>query len=84
MFGEINQMLRTCVPILVVAFAWIAVPTTAFARTVYDGDWRVLILTRGGACEPAGRYGVQIADGMVVNGGGMAKLNRASRERARG
>ena len=74
MFGEINQMLRTCVPILVVAFAWIAVPTTAFARTVYDGDWSVLILTRGGACEPAVRYGVQIADGMVVNGGGMATV----------
>jgi hypothetical protein len=27
-----------------VAFAWTAVPTTAFAYTVYDGDWSVLIL----------------------------------------
>jgi hypothetical protein len=74
MFGEINQMLRTCVPILVVAFAWLAVATTAFARTVYDGDWSVLILTRGGACEPAVRYGVQSADGTFVNGGGTATV----------
>jgi hypothetical protein len=44
MFSEINQMLRAGVPILVVAFAWIAVPATAFAHTVYDGDWSVLIL----------------------------------------
>jgi hypothetical protein len=72
MFSEINQMLRAGVPILVVAFAWIAVPGTAFAHTVYDGDWSVLIFTRGGACEPSVRYGVQIADGMVINGGGIA------------
>jgi hypothetical protein len=33
----------------------------------------VLILTRG-ACEPSVRYGVHIADGMLINGGGMAKV----------
>ena len=74
MFSEINQMLRASVPILLWLLRWIAVPATAFARTVYDGDWSVLILTRGGACEPAVRYGVQIADGMVINGGGMATV----------
>jgi hypothetical protein len=80
MFSEINQMLRASVPILVVALAWIVVPATAFARTVYDGDWSVLILTRGGACEPSVRYGVQIADGMVINGGGIATVQgRVSR-----
>jgi hypothetical protein len=73
MFGEINQMLRASVPILVVAFGLIAVPATAFAHTIYDGDWSVLILTRG-ACEPSVRYGVQIADGMVINGGGIATV----------
>ena len=69
------------VPILVVAFAWIAVPATAFAHTVYDGDWSVWILTRGGACEPSVRYGVQIADGMVtISGGGIATVQgRVSR-----
>jgi len=60
MFSEINQMLRASVPIFVAAVARIAVPATAFARTVYDGDWGVLILRRGGACEPAVRCGVQI------------------------
>ncbi len=40
-----------------------AVP--AFARTKYDGKWSVLILTRRGACEPAIRYGVEIANGIV-------------------
>jgi|ERR1700722_13614759 hypothetical protein len=74
MFGEINQMLRASPPIVVAVFAWIAVPAKAFARTVYDGDWGVLNLTRGGACEPAARCGVQITDGMVIYGGGMAAV----------
>jgi hypothetical protein len=73
MFSEINQMLRASVPILVVAFGLIAVPATTFAHTIYDGDWSVLILTHGGACEPSVRYGVQIADGMVINGGGITR-----------
>ena len=42
MFSEINQMLRAGVPILVVAFGLIAVPATAFAHIIYDGDWSVL------------------------------------------
>jgi hypothetical protein len=80
MFSEINQMLRASVPMLVVASVWIVVPATAFGHTVYDGDWSVLILTRGGACEPSVRYGVQIADGMVINGGGIATVQgRVSR-----
>ena len=74
MFSEINQMLRASVPILVVAFGLIAVPATAFAHIIYDGDWSVLILTRGGACEPSVWYGVQIADGMVINGGSIATV----------
>jgi hypothetical protein len=72
MFSEIDQMLRASVPILVVAFGLLAVPATAFAHAVYDGDWSVLILTRGGACEPSVRYGVVIADGLVINSGGIA------------
>jgi hypothetical protein len=72
MFSEINQVLRASMPMFVVAFASIAVPATAFAHTVYDGDWSVLILTRGGACEASVRYGVRIADGMIINGVGIA------------
>jgi hypothetical protein len=74
MFCEINQMLRATAPMLVLAVAWIAVPAAAFARTVYDGEWSVLILTRGSACETSLRHGVQIADGMVNNGGGVASV----------
>jgi hypothetical protein len=74
MFSEINRLLGTSVPILVVILACIAVPTTALAATIYDGDWKVLILTQGGACEPTLRYGVQIADGIINNGGGLATV----------
>jgi hypothetical protein len=83
MFCEINQMLRATAPMLVVAVAWIAVPAAAFARTVYDGEWSVLILTRGSACETSLRHGVQIADGMVNNGGGVASVQgRVTRNEA--
>jgi hypothetical protein len=74
MFSEIDQMLRASVSILVVAFGLLAVPATAFAHAVYDGDWSVLILTRGGACEPSVRYGVVIAEGLVINSGGIATV----------
>lgn len=52
-------------PALAVGCMMIAAP--AIARTPYDGDWSVMITTRGGACEPSVRYGVQIINGMVVN-----------------
>jgi hypothetical protein len=42
----------------------------AFARSVYDGAWSVLIVTRSGSCDPTYRYGVQISDGMVRYDGG--------------
>jgi hypothetical protein len=71
MFSEINRLLGTSVPILVVILACIAVPTTALAGTIYDGDWNILILTHGGTCESTLRYGVQIADGVVINDGGV-------------
>jgi hypothetical protein len=42
----------------------------AFARTVYDGAWSVLIVTRSGSCDPSYRYGLQISDGNVIYDGG--------------
>jgi hypothetical protein len=56
----------------VLALAGIAVASPTFARTVFDGDWTVLIVTHGGACDPAYRYGVQITNGTVVNDGSSA------------
>jgi hypothetical protein len=80
MFSEINQMLRASVPILVVAFGLIAVPATAFAHIIYDGDWSVLILTRGGASGPSVWYGVQIADGMVISAAASPRCKDGSPE----
>lgn len=57
-----------------------AVCGPASARTAYDGDWSVVIMTRNGACEPAVRYGVQIDNGAVINaeGGQAAVQGRVS------
>jgi hypothetical protein len=51
------------------ACAGIAVAAgTAVARTSYDGNWSVLIVTHRGECDRALRYGVQISNGYVFNG----------------
>ncbi|HWF96784.1 MAG TPA: hypothetical protein VG291_17655, partial [Xanthobacteraceae bacterium] len=39
------------------------------SSSAFDGDWSVLIQTRSGSCEPAFRYGVQIQNGRILNGG---------------
>jgi hypothetical protein len=55
----------------VLVLAGIASTTgAAFARTIYDGLWSVLIVTMSGSCDPTYRYGVQISDGMVTYDGG--------------
>lgn len=54
----------------VLAIACVAVAGPALARNRFDGDWSVVIVTRGGACDPSFRYGVTIADGAVINSGG--------------
>ena len=52
-----------------------AATSAAFARTLYDGAWSVLIVTRSGSCDPTYRYGVQISDGNVVyDGGGLVTM----------
>ena len=48
---------------------------TASARTIYDGAWSVLIMTKYGSCDPTYRYGVEIKDGMVIyQGGGLISM----------
>ena len=44
----------------------------ARSSSAFDGDWSVLIQTRAGNCDPAYRYGVQIQNGEILNGGGEA------------
>jgi hypothetical protein len=42
---------------------------TRAAASAFDGDWSVLIQTQVGNCDRAYRYGVQIQNGEVLNGG---------------
>jgi hypothetical protein len=56
----------------VLALAGVAVASPAFSRTVFDGEWSVLIVTHGGVCDPAYRYGLQITNGTVINDGSSA------------
>jgi hypothetical protein len=53
-------------------------PTPASARTVYDGNWSVLIVTNKGSCDRAYRYGLSIQNGSVIYEGGAA-VNAAGR-----
>ena len=53
-------------------------PDHAAARTVYDGNWSVLIVTNTGPCDRAYRYGLRIDDGSVIYEGS-APVNVAGR-----
>ena len=58
---------RARIVIFVLALACVADATPAHARTDFDGDWSILIVTRSGPCEANLRYGVKVADGTVIN-----------------
>src|ERR1043165_637782 len=53
-------------------------PDPAAARTPYDGNWSVLIVTQAGPCDRAYRYGLRIVDGSVIYEGS-APVNVAGR-----
>ena len=53
-------------------------PEPAAARTPYDGNWSVLIVTNSGPCDRAYRYGLSIRDGSVFYEGSAA-VNVAGR-----
>lgn len=48
------------------------VSTPAPARTNFDGNWSVLIVTRSGPCDRAFRYGVAIRNGAVFYEGSLS------------
>lgn len=50
----------------------------AAARTPYDGNWSVLIITNTGPCDRAYRYGLRIDNGSVIYEGS-APVNVAGR-----
>jgi hypothetical protein len=53
----------------VLALAAVGITSPSFARSSFDGDWSVVIQTRGGACPATIRYPVAITSGVVVNAG---------------
>lgn len=69
-------------PVLLFASAFIfaaaLAPEPAAARTPYDGNWSVLIVTDTGPCDRAYRYGLSIQDGSVIYQGSAA-VNVAGR-----
>jgi len=47
-------------------------PVHAAARTNFDGNWSVLIMTSSGPCDPGYRYGLSIRNGRVFYEGSAA------------
>ena len=71
----ISRLLRSLVLAGACAASVAATASTAVARTAYDGNWSVLIVTERGSCDRAYRYGVQINNGNVTyDGGGLVSL----------
>ena len=60
---------RARIVIFFVALACVVDATPAHARTDFDGDWSILIITREGPCDATLRYGAKVADGAVMNDG---------------
>jgi hypothetical protein len=53
----------------VLALICLAVANPGFARSNFDGEWSVVIITRDGACTPTLRYPLAISNGIVGNAG---------------
>jgi hypothetical protein len=66
-----NWALRVGLPAFGLVFASIGIasPTLARSNSSFDGDWSVVIQTRGGDCTPMLRYPVAISNGVVSNAG---------------
>jgi hypothetical protein len=69
-----KRVIRAFILLGVFGLASINVCWSAAARTPFDGDWSVMIVTSNGACAASYRSGVQIANGAVISGGGLVDL----------
>jgi hypothetical protein len=69
-----NRVTRAGILLGVFGLASINGCWSAAARTPFDGDWSVMIVTSNGACAASYRSGVQIANGAVISGGGLVDL----------
>ena len=55
------------VPACAVALTCLGATSPSFARSSFDGEWSVVIMTRDGACTPTLRYPLAISNGIVGN-----------------
>jgi hypothetical protein len=61
------DFVRVCLPVCALVLTSAATVSPTFARSSFDGEWSVVIETRGGACTPTLRYPVAISNGIVTN-----------------
>ncbi len=66
-------MSRLGITMLVVA-ATLCAAVPASARTVFDGQWSVAIITERGTCDRGYRYSINIRDGIVHYGGDVVDM----------
>jgi len=65
-----SQKLRRLIQAGFLVSIWFGVTTQSIAASRFDGDWSVVIATRGGACSTTNiRYPVAIRNGTVINAG---------------
>jgi hypothetical protein len=57
------------IPACALALTCLGATGPSFARSSFDGEWSVVIMTRDGACTPTLRYPVAISNGIVGNAG---------------
>jgi len=67
--GRANRLFGLFIKACVLVLTCFGATAPSFARTSFDGDWSVVIVTRGGACAPTLRYPVAINNGIVRNAG---------------
>jgi hypothetical protein len=65
-----KRSLRLCIQTCVLVLACFGVTSPSFARSSFDGDWSVVVITHAGTCAPSLRYPIAITNGIVTNAGG--------------
>src|ERR1700724_2397412 len=46
---------------------FVALASTAYARSAYDGSWDLAFVTQKGACDPSYNFTVNVSDGIVTH-----------------
>jgi len=67
-------MSKLGIAMLAVAAAATSAMPSASARTIYDGNWSVTIITDRGTCDRAYRYPIDIQNGVVHYGGDVVNM----------